>query len=132
MDCSTCGRHFPLSLKNRYEKHLYLCKKFEEHIQIIDHGLLVCRICDNDYETQEKIFWHISQAHFNTEKAAKKAKKRTIVTFRKNRHANFKPNRSFPEWNSLKVDLPKFRPRKIDLQYIEAETLEAVRSGTEK
>ena len=85
MNCSTCGRHFPLSLKNRYEKHLYLCQKFEEHIQIIDHGLLVCRICDNDYETQEKIFRHISQAHFNTEKAVKKAKKRTIVTFRKNR-----------------------------------------------
>ena len=79
MDCSTCGRHFPLSLKNRYEKHLYLCQKFEEHIQIIDHGLLVCRICDNDYETQEKIFRHISQAHFNTEKAAKKAKKRLFA-----------------------------------------------------
>ena len=84
MDCLTCGRHFPLSLKNRYEKHLYLCGKFQEHIQVIDQGLLVCRICDNDYDTQEKIFRHISKAHYS-EKPWKKKAKRTIVTFRKNR-----------------------------------------------
>ena len=47
---------FPTEFENRYKKHLYLCQKFQEHIQIIDHGLLVCRICENDYETQEKIF----------------------------------------------------------------------------
>ena len=94
MECPTCSRYYPQNFDKTFEKHVNLCGKFHDFVETIDYGLLICKICDNDYETQEQIFRHISQAHFKKtskkplikpKKAGSAGSGRIRTTFRKNR-----------------------------------------------